>query len=150
MSPVRRHLRRGVFAWLVCHALTFTALFPRDCCALHAHGTPAGGNAVAVDGDAPPCHETPAAPAPGAHCEMAAADGAACPMHRTGAAPADCQMSGLCDAPASALAAVVLQPAVLVRSGLAVPAVSTQVAMRPPDGTARSLAVPPDSPPPRL
>ncbi len=149
MSLVRRSLRRGVVVWLACHALTFSALVPRDCCAAHGHGRSAGEQAAAADA-APPCHETPAAPEPGEHCQMASADGAACPMHRAPAASADCQMSGRCHAPESALASVVLQPAVLVRAALTVPAVAAKRVGRPPFVVAQSLAVVPDSPPPRL
>ncbi len=147
MVLVRRHLRRGVVAWLVCHALTFAALIPRDCCAAHGHAVAAAGEAE--DGT-PPCHEAADAPAPGAHCEMAAAEGAACPMHRTAAAPVDCEMSGLCGAPAAALAAVVLQAAVLVGATPTLPAGPTEPAPWPPDLSVHSLAVPPDAPPPRL
>jgi hypothetical protein len=54
MRIVRRHLRRGVAAWFVCHALAFSALAPRDCCAAHGHRETA----------APACHEaTPPADA---------------------------------------------------------------------------------------
>ncbi|HUU32856.1 MAG TPA: hypothetical protein VMW48_02270 [Vicinamibacterales bacterium] len=151
MRVVRRHLRRGIVAWLVCHALTFTALVPRDCCVAHGHAAPANDESAPATADGPPCHEAAAepAPSPGSHCDMAAADGAACPMHRT-AAPGRCAMSGVCHAPESALAAVVLQAAVLVRAGLPVPDLAVaSVALRPGD-SARSLAVPPDAPPPRL
>lgn len=162
MIFVRRHLRRGVVAWLLCHALTFTALLPRDCCAAHAHAAVtatshaehgAASAAPAAD-DAPPCHETAAAtpapaPADGDHCAMAAHDGAACPMHRPGAAAAPCAMSGGCHAPESALAAVVLQSAVLVHTTQPVPLPAVASVLRPPDVSARSLATPPDAPPPR-
>lgn len=158
MFLVRWHLRRGVAAWLVCHALTFTALVPRDCCAAHAHAASAGHETPSAGHDAPPCHDSAeapaaaAAPAPGAHCEMAAADGAACPVHQPGAAtaPAECAMRSSCHAPESALATVVMQAAVLVHAGLPVPAAPIQIAARAPDVSARSLAVPPDAPPPRL
>lgn len=152
MSLVRRYLRRGVVAWLVCHALTFTALVPRDCCAAHGHAALASDETAPSAGDVPPCHEAVAEPAPppGAHCDMAAADGAACPMHRPGAAPGSCAMSALCHAPESALAAVVLQAAVLVRIGLPVPDRGAAAIVLPPDSSARSLAVAPDAPPPRL
>lgn len=162
MSFVRRHLRRGVTAWLLCHALTFTALVSGDCCAAHAHATDgsatphhhAAMSTPAGEADAPPCHETgapvAATPAPGDHCDMPASDGAACPMHRSGALPADCAMTGVCHAPEAALAAVLWQaaPAPAVAS-VPVPAATT-VAARAGDVSPISLAVPPDAPPPRL
>lgn len=146
MFVVRRYLRRGVVVWLCCHALTFTALVPRDCCALHAHGA----HEATADGAAP-CHER-AAPIPGAHCEMAAEEGAACPMHASPASPstgADCALSGACQAPAAALAAVLMQAAVLSHSTFHTPLVVPQAASRPSDASPRSLASPPAAPPPR-
>lgn len=151
MSFVRRHLRRGVAVWLMCHALAFTALVPRDCCAAHRHGAPSHDEASAAT-DAPPCHETAAAPElpAGAHCEMAAADGAACPMHQAQETPQrGCAISGSCQVPAASLAAVLLQSAVLVPAFDVVPPVAPQLDRRPPDVSARSLAIPPDNPPPR-
>lgn len=152
MQFVRRHLRKGTSVWLMCHALTFTALVPRDCCAAHAHAAaPASshGSHAAASGGVAPCHEA-AAPVSGAHCEMAAADGASCPMHAPGAAPADCRIIGTCHAPEAALAAVVLQAAVLVPSFAFGPQVSPTAAPPAPDESVGSLAVPPDAPPPRL
>jgi hypothetical protein len=162
MSFVRRHLGRGVTAWLLCHALTFTALVPRDCCAAHAHATdgPAATHDHAAmagpagEADAAPCHEAAApvaaTPAPGDHCDMPASDGAACPMHRSGAMPADCAMTGVCHAPEAALAAVLWQ----AMPAPAAPAVATPgavtVASRAAHVSLTSLAVPPDAPPPRL
>lgn len=128
MIFVRRHLRCGVVAWLLCHALTFTALMPRDCCAAHGHA---------------------GAPAAGDHCDMTAHDGAACPMHRAGVPAAPCAMTGGCHAPEAALAAVLLQSAVLVPSAAPAPIFSAAVGPRPPDVSARSLTTPPDAPPPR-
>ena len=156
MSFVRRHLRRGVKAWLLCHALAFTALVPRDCCAMHAHAAD-GTTAAHGHGAAPaaePCHETstPAesTPAPGDHCDMPASDGAACPMHRSGAMPADCAMTGVCNAPEAALAAVLWHAAMAPPApDVAVPALVTLLS-RVADVSPTSLAVPPDAPPPRL
>ncbi len=152
MSLVRRHLRRGVATWLLCHALTFTALVPRDCCAAHSHATHDAAVPAAADGEAP-CHEVAVpAPAPGALCEMAAEDGAACPMHAAPASPlsaADCALSGSCQAPAAALAAVLMQAAVLSPSSLHTPHLVPEAVSRPPDASPRSLASPPDAPPPR-
>lgn len=147
MTVVRRHLRRGVTAWLLCHALTFTALVPRDCCAAHA-------DAADVDAGAetPPCHETAApaeTPAPFAHCDMAAAEGAACPMHAAEMPATDCSMTGVCHAPEAALAAVLLHAAVAVppftlASHSAAGVLVADAAVSP-----ASLAIPPDAPPPR-
>jgi hypothetical protein len=119
---VRRHLRRGVAAWLVCHALTFTALLPRDCCAAHAHGERA---------------------------EAAPAGDAACPMH-DGAAPApSCAIAGTCQAPGAALAAVLLQAAVLEPAAHVTPHLSPVARPHPRAVSARTLPSPPDAPPPR-
>lgn len=151
MTVVRRHLRRGVTTWLLCHALTFTALVPRDCCAAHRHDT-SGDEAthVAAPAAEAPCHEAaPPAPAAGAHCAMAAEDGAACPMHAAPASPAECALTGSCRAPAAALAAVLLQAAVLAPASSYDPHVLPQAVSRPPDASARSLVSPPDAPPPR-
>lgn len=155
MTFVRRHLRRGVAAWLLCHALMFTALVPRDCCAAHAHGkASAAGTTDEHAGHAAPaaepCHEVAATPAPGAHCEMSAADGAACPMHQTGALPVDCAMTGVCHAPDAALSAVLLQAAVAVPSFTFTPQVVPGTRPRATDVSTTSLAVSPDAPPPRL
>ncbi|MBL8137237.1 MAG: hypothetical protein JNL48_11495 [Acidobacteria bacterium] len=124
MSWVRRHLRAGVAAWLLCHALTFSALVPRDCCAAHAHG---------------------------ARAEAAAEADAACPMH-DGAAPAasDCAMAGTCQAPGAALAAVMLQAAVLEPRIDVTLHPEPVVRPRPGAVSPRTLASPPDAPPPRL
>lgn len=162
MTLVRRHLRRGVVAWLACHVLAFTALVPRDCCAAHAHADVPAAHAAHHEAAAPatteppPCHEmtgeTPAAasaPASGDHCDMPSSDGAACPMHRAGAAPADCSMTGVCHAPEAALAAVLWQAAVPPAAPIvltpAVAAVDRVVVAI----SSRALARPPDSPPPR-
>jgi hypothetical protein len=80
---------------------------------------------------------------------MAAADGAACPMHAGRPEPADCAMTGVCGAPAAMLQAVLMQPAVPAAPATFAPlllpeAVSHTVAPAP-----RSLASPPDAPPPR-
>lgn len=152
MTLVRRHLRRGVAVWLTCHALTFSALVPRDCCAAHAHGktTAAAGHAGHEAAAAEPCHETAEAPAPGAHCEMSTADGASCPMHQPGAMPAGCAMTGVCHAPEAALSAVLLQAAVAVPSFTFTPYAVPGALPRATDVSSTSLAVPPDAPPPRL
>lgn len=159
MSFVRRHLRRGVTVWLLCHALTLSALVPRDCCAMHAHATAATAAAhdhggVPAEAEAAPCHEeaapVAATPAPGGHCDMPSSDGAACPMHQSGAMPTGCAMTGVCHAPEAVLAAVLWHavPAPVAPT-VAVPAVVTVVS-RAADVSPTSLAVPPDAPPPRL
>ena len=144
MRTVRRHLRRGVTAWLVCHVLAFSALVPRDCCAAHAHARHPGA------AEAAPCHEE-AAPAPGAHCEMGAEDGAACPMHAgSGATEAECVMTGVCNAPGAALAAVLMQAAVPALPFTLTPALATTPTPRALPVTLVSLLLSPASPPPRL
>lgn len=169
MRVVRRHLRLGVTTWLVCHVLAFSALLPRDCCAAHshaAHGHEAAPDAVdhsAHAGHAMPAeHEHHAAAAAdataavpsgtqdhGAYCPMRGPDGAPCPMHAPGG-DGDCRMVGVCNQPAAALAAVLMQAAVP-------PAVFALVPRSLEPGMAGvlhtqplSLAHPPDSPPPRL
>lgn len=162
MTLVRRHLRRGVVAWLACHVLTFTALVPRDCCAAHGHAEVPAARAAHHEAampatePAPPCHEMAAeappaapAPAPGDHCDMPSSEGAACPMHRAGAVPADCSMTGVCHAPEAALAAVLWQAAVTPAApALPVPAVAA-VSGHAIGALSIALAVPPDAPPPR-
>ncbi|MGD9904853.1 MAG: hypothetical protein AB7U83_15420 [Vicinamibacterales bacterium] len=158
MRVVRRHLRLGAATWLVCHALAFSALLPRDCCAAHAHSGAAAfdlgadhsahGQAAA---DEHAHHAQPGSAADGAACPMRAADGTACPMHDgAGAAPVSCQMTGVCNQPAAALAAVLIQAAV-PPAGVALaapPAARVRVSSL--ADQPRSLATPPDSPPPRL
>lgn len=123
MSAVRRHLRRGVVAWLVCHALTFSALMPRDCCAAHAHA---------------------------ARAEAAPEGDAGCPMHDGAAPEADCAMAGACQTPGAALAAVLLQAAVLEPLAHVTPHLSPVARPHPRTVSTRTLACPPDAPPPRL
>lgn len=122
MSAVRRHLRRGVVAWLVCHALTFTALMPRDCCAAHAHA---------------------------ARAEAAPEGDAACPMHDGAAPAAACAMAGVCQAPGAALAAVLLQAAVLEPVAHVTPHLVPLARPQPRTAPPRTLLTPPDAPPPR-
>jgi hypothetical protein len=160
MRAVRRHLRLGAATWLVCHVLAFSALAPRDCCAAHAHGVAAVETAPAVDHSA---HDMPAAPAAGhehhaaaaksdgAQCPMRDADGAPCPMHDgDSAAPGACQMTGVCHQPAAALAAVLMQAAVPQSPFVLLPRVGAGSMPVDADDQPLSLAVPPDSPPPRL
>lgn len=123
MFAVRRHLRRGVAAWLVCHALTFTALVPRDCCTAHAHAARAE---AAADGDA------------------------ACPMHDGAAPEGACAMAGTCQAPGAALAAILLQAAVVEPAVHVTPHLSPVARPHPRTACTRTLASPPDAPPPRL
>ncbi len=159
MRAVRRHLRLGAATWLVCHVLAFSALAPRDCCAAHAHGGAAVDTAPAVDHSAHGMpasaagHEHHAAPAEsdGALCPMRGADGAPCPMHGAdGAAPAACRMTGVCNQPAAALAAVLMQAAVPQAAFALLPRDAAGYTVAAFDAQPLSLAVPPDSPPPRL
>ena len=81
---------------------------------------------------------------------MAAADGAACPMHAQGAVPLDCAMTGVCNAPGAALAAVLMQAAEPLTSFALLPRTAqTHVTARV-DEQAHTLALTPDAPPPRL
>lgn len=162
MRVLRRHLRLGAAAWLVCQVLAFSALAPRDCCAAHAHGAASSSSAAAVDHSAhglaaatPAGHEHHAASAPaeadGAQCPMRGPDGAPCPMHGGGAAaPAACQMTGVCNQPAAALAAVLMQAAVPQPTFALLPRHPQRLAAFAADDQPLSLTVPPDSPPPRL
>lgn len=159
MRVVRRHLRWGAATWLMCHVLAFSALLPRDCCAAHAH---AAAPAAAVDHSAHAGHGTAAVtghehhaaavPAEGVFCPMRAADGAPCPMHDGGgsAAPGTCQMTGVCSQPAAALAAVLLQSAVPPVAFALLPGEISVTLAAATDDQPLALAVPPDSPPPRL
>lgn len=152
MVLVRRHLRRGVVAWLVGQLLTFTALVPRDCCALHAHATsPAGAHheAAPAGDDVPPCHRASAPAASEDHCNMGTADGAACPMHQSRPAAAPCAMTGQCHAPEAALAAVLWQAAVPPPPTVVAAPAATVLALTPPAEALSALALPPDLPPPR-
>jgi hypothetical protein len=160
MRAVRRHLRLGAATWLVCHVLAFSALAPRDCCAAHAHGAAVVDSASAGDHAA---HGMPSAPAAGhdhhaapvesdgVQCPMRGADGAPCPMHGgDSAAPAACQMIGVCNQPSAALAAVLMQAAVPQAPFALLPRAAALVTSATADDQPLSLAVPPDSPPPRL
>jgi hypothetical protein len=159
MRTVRRHLRSGAATWLVCHVLAFSALVPRDCCAAHAHSAAAPTPAAAatdhaghdMSGAAAHAHHQAAAPAhaDGAPCPMRGEDGTPCPMHDGASSPAACQMTGVCNQPAAALAAVLMQAAVPPAPFALVPRVAQVIAPRASDEPRHSLAVPPDSPPPR-
>ena len=71
-------------------------------------------------------------------------------MHDGGAAPAACQMTGVCNQPAAALAAVLMQAAVPQSAYALLPRDAQRLTIVAADDQPRSLAVPPDSPPPRL
>jgi hypothetical protein len=160
MSLVRRYLRRGAVAWLACYALTFTALMPRDCCAAHAHGLESAGAPVdhaghGMTAEQPSGHvhhgASAAAETGGASCPMPGPDGRPCPMHRnTTAAESGCVMTGSCSQPTAALAAVLMQAAVPGQPFALLPLDARLVAHRAADDQPLSLALPPDSPPPRL
>jgi hypothetical protein len=66
------------------------------------------------------------------------------------AAPAACQMTGVCNQPAAALAAVLMQAAVPSSAFALLPRDAQPLTFVAVDDPPRSLAVPPDSPPPRL
>ncbi|MEZ5289542.1 MAG: hypothetical protein R2745_00525 [Vicinamibacterales bacterium] len=139
MTFVRRRLRRGVALWLCCHVLALSALAARDCCAAHT---------MAAGSEGAPCHDE--APPPDDSCEHMMGEGAACPMHHAATeAPVDCAMTGVCGVPDAMLQAVLLQPAVPIAPFAFTPALqpSGRVATAP--DAPRSLAVPPDAPPPR-
>ena len=126
MRMVRRHLRGGAATWLVCHVLAFSALVPRDCCAAHAHGaaaaTPARPPSMIIpahdmSGTAAHAHHErsrrPRLPTPtvrSARCAAPTARRARCTTARR--RPPRCQMTGVCNQPAAALAAVLMQAAV--------------------------------------
>ena len=157
MGVVRRHLRFGAATWLVCHVLAFSALLPRDCCAAHAHAAVAAGDPGAVDHSAhgmPAAtgHEHHAAPAAatGTQCPMRGADGTPCPMHDGAGSSAACQMTGVCNQPSAALAAVLMQAAVPPAAFALVPRPAHLLVARAADQQRHSLAVPPDAPPPRI
>ena len=125
-------------AWLCCHVLAFSALAPRDCCAAHAH----------TMAFMPVCHD--AAAAASGPCVSPAGD--ACPMH-DGAAPAAelRRLAGVCNAPAAALAAVLMQSGTTPRPVTLAAALATR-APAPTTSPERlvSQSLPPDSPPPRV
>lgn len=158
MRVVRRQLRLGAATWLVCHVLAFSALAPRDCCAAHAHGSSAETSVVDHSAHGMPAtpaagheHHAASAESDGAECPMRGADGAPCPMHGGGAAaPAACQMTGVCNQPAAALAAVLMQSAVPQTAFALLPRDAVRFSTVAADVQPFSLAVPPDSPPPRL
>ena len=161
MRVLRRHLRLGAATWLICQVLAFSALAPRDCCAAHAHGAASSSSAAvghSAHGTAaatPAGHEHHAASAPaeadGAQCPMRGPDGAPCPMHGgEAAAPAACQMTGVCNQPAAALAAVLMQAAVPQAVFALLPRDAAGYTLAAADDQPFSLAVPPNSPPPRL
>ncbi len=156
MRAVRRHLRAGAATWLICHVLAFSAMVPRDCCAAHAHAAvaaeaPADHSGHDMGAAAHAHHQAPVpAHADGAQCPMRAADGTPCPMHDGSSSPAACQMTGVCNQPAAALAAVLMQAAVPPAPFALVPRAAQVIAPRASDEQRHSLAVPPDSPPPRL
>ena len=120
MTLLRRHLKLWVTAWILFQAVSLSAFVPRDCCA--AHRVPADAQQAEAS-----CHHAmpPAAPA------------------------ADCALRGSCDGPLGMLAGLLSAHAVLSGS---IPAAAALIATSSPRSSfesLRSLAVPPDSPPPR-
>lgn len=140
MAFVRRRLRRGVAVWLCCHVLALSSLAARDCCAAHA--------LAPAEAEGAPCHDE--APPPPDHSEHMMAEGAACPMHHAGTeSAADCAMTGVCGVPDAMLQAVLLQPAVPIAPFEFTPALQPSSSTGAPPEAPRSLATPPDAPPPR-
>ena len=96
MSPVRKHLRFWVVAWLVFQAVALSALVPRDCCAAHR---PVPTEVA--------CHETVGATA---HSSSEAT------VPDSGE---ECTMRGSCNGPMSALAALLGNQGILTDSSAA-------------------------------
>lgn len=134
MGIIRRNLARLVALWLVCQATSLSAFVPHDCCAAHRVEASSGQE----------CHR-PAAET----CPMRASDGQPCPMHNAnGNSAKTCVMRGTCDAPAVALASLLLPPGLPVAKSVLIVALADSpmaaVAVEI-DGITRSL----DPPPPR-
>ena len=121
MTVLRRHLRLCAAAWIVFQAVSLSAFVPRDCCAAHRM-------AAAED------HQQDAG------CHHA---------RHAGVPETTCSLAGTCNGPLAMLAGVlsphaVLTTAILVAGGLMADSSPLPVFESP-----RSLAVPPDAPPPR-
>jgi hypothetical protein len=120
MTMVRRHLRLWVAAWIAFQVASLSAFVPRECCI--AHRVP-----VLAQGAGETCH----------HPQPAPED------------VPDCALRSTCNGPLAILAALLSPHAVLAeRSGVTAAALST-VPPRAAFEHPHSLAVPPDSPPPR-
>jgi hypothetical protein len=120
MTLLRRHLRLWVAAWIAFQAVSLSAFVPRECCM--AHRMPAQEQAADES-----CHH---------------------PQPAREAMP-DCALSSTCNGPLAILAGLLSAHAVLAdRSSLASIAITVALP-RVESPSARSLALPPDSPPPR-
>lgn len=110
MTIVRRHLPALTLVWLVCQLASVSAFLPPACCVAHQST------------EEHACTDAAAA----AVCPMHAQTGEVCPMHAAGqGAPDDsgaasdarpddtCSMRSLCNAPAAALAALLMLPGVV-------------------------------------
>jgi hypothetical protein len=120
MTLVRRHLRLWVAAWIAFQAASLSAFVPRECCV--AHRMPAHEQA-----GEPSCH----------HPEPARE------------AMPECALRSTCNGPLAMLAGLLSPHAVLaapagIESHASIAAVPRAAIEHP-----HSLAVPPDSPPPR-
>jgi hypothetical protein len=71
-------------------------------------------------------------------------------MHARVPQTADCAMTGVCGAPAAMLRAVLMQPAVPAAPTTFAPLLLTEFVSYAASPSPRSLASPPDAPPPRL
>jgi hypothetical protein len=120
MTLLRRHLRLWVAAWIVLQATSLTAFVPRECCI--AHRVP-----VHAEETDESCHR----PEP------------------AGESMPDCAMRSTCNGPLAVLAALLSPHAVLgERAGDATIAV-TPAPQPAAFDQPRSLALPPEAPPPR-
>jgi hypothetical protein len=134
MNGLRRLLKHFVFAWLVCQSASLLALAPVSCCAAHE-----------VPAEAAECHGG----ADGS-CPMHAGTGDDCPLHASTAdAEPSCVMRGVCNGPATLLAALIPMPAVLATEASVVAAESrATIASRVEHPLELSRSI--ESPPPRL
>jgi len=144
MTAVRHRLRLWASVLFAFQAISLSAWLPWPCCSQHGH---ARATRTA------PCHQAAAV----AHCAIAPAGAAPCPMHGGQPAtsePADdatsgCSMRGVCDGPASVLAALLSIQGVMPRAipfAIVLPAHAPPLLTRP---RPINQLVPPDSPPPR-
>lgn len=120
MTLVRRHLRLWVAAWIAFQAASLSAFVPRECCI--AHRMPAH-----EAGAEPSCH----------HPETARE------------AMPECALRSSCNGPLAMLAALLSPHAVLADQAGVESVAPTAATPRAAIEQPHSLAIPPDSPPPR-
>jgi hypothetical protein len=130
MTRMRARLRSCTVAWLLCHVASYSALFPKDCCAAHAHRTPRVQEA--------------AQPADQATCEMHHAEPAPEP-----AAEPECSLRGTCAGPMATLASLLSNQGVLPTYASVARDSSTETHDARVRENAVSLFISPDAPPPR-